>query len=486
MSNAGNASDNRPTNGRSALPRLAQRLFRIPYVEFAIGGLIIVSIALTLLEVSLPTNSDLLPALEAINLGVTWVFVVELTLRFIATTPKRRFFRQYWIDIIAVLPILRAFRVFRALRLLRLLRMLRLIGLFTRYAHYLPYVLRRGALEYIIVGGLILLTLVFGTAAILAFEKDTNPELATFGDTFWFSIYALFAGEPPDEPHSFGGHVVAIFVMFMGLSVFAMFTGTVSALLVERLRKEGSVVEWEDFENHIIICGWNRRAEIIVREYQAAHRMEEAPPIVVVAELDKDPDFLDPQLRHLVRFLKDDFTKISVLEKAGVHRAATCIILADTSHGRSEQDADARTILAALTIEKINHRIYTCAELHNREYGSHLDMGKVNDYVVSGEHSGFLLAHAALNQGLMEVFTELLTYERGNQFYRIPVRPEWVGMSFLELFVHLKRQHRAILVAVQTEDGQCIVNPDDHTFRGGESVILIADGKDVGRNAKQL
>lgn len=98
----------------------------------------------------------------------------------------------------------------------------------------------------------------------------------------------------------------------------------------------------------------------------------------------KTPEFTDPELASRVFLQQEDFTKVSSLEKAGVHRASICIILADTSRGRSDQDADARTILAALTVEKLKPNIYTCAELYNREFRSHLQMGKVNAFVVTG------------------------------------------------------------------------------------------------------
>ena len=78
---------------------------------------------------------------------------------------------------------------------------------------------------------------------------------------------------------------------------------------------------------------------------------------------EQEPEFTDPALRQRVHFPNDDFTKVATLEKAGIHRANTCIILSDMSQGRSVQDADARTILAALTVEKLNLDIYTCAEI---------------------------------------------------------------------------------------------------------------------------
>ncbi|MDA7951745.1 MAG: hypothetical protein MPJ24_09690 [Pirellulaceae bacterium] len=56
--------------------------------------------------------------------------------------------------------------------------------------------------------------------------------------------------------------------------------------------------------------------------------------------------------------------------------------------------------MGALTVEKLNESVYTCAELNEREYGSHLTMGHVNDYVVSGEYGAYLLANAA--RGLLK------------------------------------------------------------------------------------
>ena len=43
------------------------------------------------------------------------------------------------------------------------------------------------------------------------------------------------------------------------------------------------------------------------------------------------------------------------------------------------------------------------AEIHKRENAHHLAMGKVNDYIVSGEHSAFLLAQSTITRGVMKM-----------------------------------------------------------------------------------
>jgi voltage-gated potassium channel len=224
----------------------------------------------------------------------------------------------------------------------------------------------------------------------------------------------------------------------------------------------------------VIICGWNNKAEIIIDEFRAAHHYNDVQ-VVAIAQFDDQPPTLPPRWQGQVQFLCDDFTRIAALEVAGIHRAKTCVILADSRGGRSQQDTDARTILAALTVEKLNPRVYTCAELHNRMYGSHLEAGNVNDYVVTGEHSAFLLAQAAMNRGLMEVFSELLTYRRGNQFYRVKLPESWAGKPLFDAMIELKRQHNATLVAVCAADGQMRINPQDGQLQPGDDVVVIAE-----------
>jgi voltage-gated potassium channel len=292
----------------------------------------------------------------------------------------------------------------------------------------------------------------------------------------------LFAGEPiPESPRTLGGKIIAVFVMFMGLTIFAMFTGTVSAFMVERLQGEGRKVDWDLLQDHVIICGWNSKAEIILRELRASPGHERTE-IVVVTSWEHEPPVLPTDLELQVHFYNEDFTRIAALEHVGIHRASVCIILADTSSGRTEQDADARTILAALTVEKLNPDVYTCAELLNRSYGSHLTMGQVNDYVVSGEYGAYLLAQAAMNRGLMDVFSELLTYQKGNEFYRLALPEHLAGKTYLDLFVDLKKNHNAILVSVHSEDGEMQINPSDYLLRSGDEIVIIAEEEcDLGR-----
>ncbi len=462
--------------GDGARPSRARRLVSRPAFHLATVGLIVAWVGLTVTEIAVGEASTAGGLLRRLSVGFAAVFAVELALRWRASSTTGRFLREHWSDLVAVASVAPGLAAaYPATRLLRLLRVPTMVASMRRLPA-IPGIPRRNTASRAFgLAAAIGLTAVTATAALLAFEGQDNPELHTFGQAFWFSLYSIFATQPtPDPPLTLGGRVVSLLLIFVGLSTFAVFTGTVSAVVSQRLRgAEGGGVDLEELEGHIILCGWNRKAEIIVRECESA-RKGDPTPIVVLARFDGGTPRIDPALRSRVIFVDDDFTKVSALERAGVRRATTCILLSDTSRGRSERDADARTILGALTVEKLNPRVYTCAELNRREYAPHLALGSVDDFVVGGEHSAFLLAQAALNRGVSSVFNELLTYEYGHKFSRLAVKKEWVGMSYFDLFLEMKKTHNVTLVAVIGKDGKTRINPGDVRLAKGEDLVVIA------------
>jgi voltage-gated potassium channel len=470
--------------------RALGRFLARPWFEPAVGMLVMASVAMTLLEFAFDAADPqaaqtlLFRRLTIANDAVTCLFIVELSLRFLAAHSKRRFFTEFWLDILAVLPMLHIFPAGGAFRLLRLVRLLRILGVARRVPNRLPQVMRRGAVEYLFTCGLLVVTVAFGTGAMLYFEGQAARRGAadsgqaaelTLNRAFWFSVYSLFAGEPvPQEPQTVGGKVVAVAVMFMGLTIFAMFTGTVSAFMVQRLHQEGDPVEWNNLQDHLIICGWNGRGKIILQECRNSAMLRDAD-IVVIAQQEHEPHEALPAASERLLFLNDDFTRVAALEKAGIARARACVLLADTRGDRTERDADARTILGALTVEKLNPKVYTCAELFNRDYGSHLALGKIDSWVVAGEYGAYLLAHAAMKHGLVEICTELLTSQVGNEFFRVKLPATWEGKTFLQALVDLKKAHQAILVAVHPGGGPPQLNPpDDYILQKNDEIVVIA------------
>ena len=97
-----------------------------------------------------------------------------------------------------------------------------------------------------------------------------------------------------------------------------------------------------------------------------------------------------------VYHLQGDYTKISGLDQAGLRHASTAILLADKTQPRSDQDRDARTVLAAMLIERRSHRlgrdIFTCVELLNRDNMEQLEAQGVEELVFLNDYGGSIIA----------------------------------------------------------------------------------------------
>ena len=128
----------------------------------------------------------------------------------------------------------------------------------------------------------------------------------------------MIAGEPVNgTPETFAGKIITLIVMLGGLTLFAVFTGIVSAVMVQKLRGgiEVKEMELDELKNHIIICGWDRSASMIIEEFQSDKEYCRRP-IVLIAEFEEDPPLnYDVINRAMIYIVKEDYTRIDVLEK---------------------------------------------------------------------------------------------------------------------------------------------------------------------------
>ena len=463
-----------------------ERFINHKFTDITVAVLILVSILFLILETIMERRGPLpyYHACVLINDIITAIFIIELSIRLLTYRKKRRFFKSYWLDIIAVIPIMRAFRIIRFLRLLRIFRMGLLLN---RRIFSVSRVFREGVKEYLIVFFIIIMVILTGAMAIRLLEGDSNPAFGSLLETLWWSTMSMISGEPVNAmPGTFWGKLITLVLMLGGLTVFAVFTGVVSAVMVQKLRGGMNVkeLELEELKNHIIICGWHRSAGLIIEEFQSDKEYR-LTPIVLIAEFNTEPqlnyDIVD---RDRIYFIKDDYTKIDVLKRAGVEKAKIAFILPDKSIDRSDQDRDARSVLAALIIEKLNKSIFTCVELLNRDNETHLQMAGVEEVIVSDEYSGNIMAAAARNYGIISVLNELFTSKYGNQFYKLEISSSWVGKTVRELYIWLKNQYNAILLAVESKNhnrkasNHTCVNPDNETiFKDGDRIIVISHEK---------
>jgi voltage-gated potassium channel len=272
--------------------------------------------------------------------------------------------------------------------------------------------------------------------------------------------------------------------MFGGLTTFGVFVATVSASMVQRFagRVEINAMDMDELRGHTIVCGWNRAGGGMLLELFSDGT--DPVPVVLITQDETPPKDLPSEgiRRELLYHLTGDYTKVDVLEEAGVRRAATAIILSDVLAPRSPQDRDARTVLAALTVERLAPGIFTVAELTNRENAGLLKMAGVEEIIVPDEYTATILGSASRNRGMVSFLDEILSARVGNSLYKFRAPRRFHGVAALKLHALLCEEYGAIFVGIERPDFhdpnlvQTMVNPKaDEKVKAGDRIVVIAE-----------
>ncbi|RCK78043.1 MAG: hypothetical protein OZSIB_1819 [Candidatus Ozemobacter sibiricus] len=460
---------------RRRYPRL-RRFLDHPYVGLIILVLVLVSVVLLLFETFADIPESTRHWMELANDVLTVLFFLELALRWLVFKSTGKFLRSHWLDILALLPMLRVFRLSRVFALVRLLRIFSLGALLQNRVRLLGTVFEARAVELGLLLFFIGFAITFGAVGLAQFEVGHDADLLTHSDAFWKATFSLLTGEYASYPRTLGGRLIFAVLTLFGMGVFAMLTGTVSAVMMEKMKESAMHrnINPEDLQGHIIICGFSAKAATLVTEFQLEPHFADAD-ILLVSELANIEELTARGVKvDRVYVLKEDFTHIDTLHRAGVERARAAVILSEGGGHRTTQDIDARTILCALSIEKLRPGIHTSAELYHPEFADHLKLAGVEDVVIQGEFSGKLLARIAANEGVLAFFKDLLSRTEGNSLVFQKVPPALAGVDFPAAMTRLHTERQMIPVGVRPAGGELLINPATYRLQETDELLVIA------------
>ena len=331
--------------------------------------LILLSVILIIAETFIALPPAQLEEIQIANDILTFIFIIELSLRWLISASTSIFLRDFWIDILAVVPMFRIFRVGRVLRLLRLFRIFSLGSNVQRRFNIFQKIFAGRLLEYSIISSFAVFAIIFGAVGFSQFETGLGDGISTPIDAFWKSLFSMMAGEYASYPISLGGKMVFLVLLIFQMGVFAMLTGTFSAVMYDKLKESAMhrPANPDDLNKHIIICGFSAKAAILATEFLIDPAFKNSEILMISTKANLEELNARKIKTHRISILKEDFTRMETLKKAGVERAIAAVILSEDGDNRSTQDIDARTILAALTIEKLNPTIHTSAEIYNED-----------------------------------------------------------------------------------------------------------------------
>ena len=241
---------------------------------------------------------------------------------------------------------------------------------------------------------------------------------------------------------------------------------------------------FETIRDHIVILGWSERVRRILKELRSPDLEEagETKPILIVTP-EHDPAINIPYDRVYVIYGRTNDPE--VLRRANLEGASMLLIPTQMREASTSDGESVFSLLAALTV---NPSIRICVEIARADNGDTLEQIRQKNLqageieIVSFETiAERLLAQAAINNGITNVFNELLQFGEGDEVYLVEVAPSWIGRTYRDLFANAFEQE-GVLIGLET-GGELLVNPKqrDYQFKSGDKVWVIAADKAVAR-----
>lgn len=195
-------------------------------------GSVLLSMVATVTSISAET-SDMI---EVVEIVVTMFFAVEYVLRIYASRWPKRYVLSFYgvVDLLTWLPLVLAGEGFLAIRLLRVLRLLKLIRYLRALRVFFSSMLAIFDIVFVVLATIIIIVLISGNVMYLL-EPQTFPN--AYVGCWWSLVTMTTVGYGDIVPVTVAGKIAAAILTLMGITSFALLTGTVSITLADLLNE---------------------------------------------------------------------------------------------------------------------------------------------------------------------------------------------------------------------------------------------------------
>lgn len=185
-----------------------------------------------------------------------------------------------------------------------------------------------------------------------------------------------------------------------------------------------------NIKDHVVICNWTGKADIIVRQLHDESVHDRNPIIVITESPEQVPKSTEKEYRGLL-IVGGDPADREILKRADIQTARTAVILADE---RDPANADSKSILIQLAIDSINPSVHTIVELVKSSSEMYFRYTHVNEIICLEQLAEKLLSQSALTPGLSEVYMNLLTQSLDtNEIYLEELPSAFIGHTYEEV-----------------------------------------------------
>ena len=284
---------------------------------------------------------------------------------------------------------------------------------------------------------------------------------------YWLVVTGSTVGFGDLSPTTtLGKWIVTLYVIPVGLSIFAYMVGRIAAFFVAQWRKGVKGLKQLNESEHILVIGWNgsrtmQLIKLLIKEHET---IEESIKIVLCVRADIENPFADK-----IEFVKvNSFNKDEDMDRCNIDKAAVIIV---------DNPEDDLTMTTSLYASHRNPSAHILAYFHDESLVKLLNQHCPNVECMPSV-AVEMLAKSAIDPGSSVLHHDLLSVDDEGQAqfsYNIPANQSEISVK--KVFIGLKQHYGATLIglAKNSDRTALVLNPDfNQNIAPGDKIYYIA------------
>ena len=354
----------------------------------------------------------------------------------------------------------------------------RFVNIFARLA---PTILGITLFLVLVIVAVVLLRI---TERLYIQENSGESAFLTLGwwDSFVWMFQYVASGFQGDAfaPKSDLGKLVAAAVAIIGvLGPITFILYLINAVAASRARKLKGLAKI-DFENHLLICGWNEKGPGIVYSV-TGDEVDNKIHVVIVADIDGiSPIEVHQFDDDFVSFVRGDETQTATLRQANAGRAHVALILAN----KTKQRVGTHTaVLTSMNLSSLNADMHICAELSRKTDRHHFAACGCSGLIAPDLIVTKLAAAAIIDPIIIDFILDVVTYHEFDELYTIDagdlqskIGKDYIGRPLRDLEIELLKRGTNVIGKIR--DGARSKGLVDVDFTEGGHVFPMTNKAD--------
>ena len=324
---------------------------------------------------------------------------------------------------------------------------------------------------------IVIIGIIFYTLLSVVFynieKQSTDLAFSTVFDAIWYSVAAFFAiGYGDISILSIWGRIIGITFILLGICFLGLIIGNITNIITKKLERRRLGHMGTNFENHIIILGWDSfSADVATQLVKADNK------VAVITKNKDDVELIYQCFRSRDMFACfADVKNYEALELVNASNAKAIFL---------NNGCDSDKLISIINIRKLYPEIEFVVILDNSELKETFVSAGVTFVLSKNEIASKMLASYIFEPAVADFTQDLISStdsesEYDIQQYRICDENPYINANYGDMFNELKQKYNIISIGLnKTNNNKTLLIKapvDNEVVEKGDDVIVIANG----------